>query len=52
MARLYYTPREVAGILAISDDAVLDLVNRGSMPGLRVPRAPGPAEPGLPMPRW
>jgi excisionase family DNA binding protein len=36
MARLYYTPREVAEILAISDDAVLDLVNRGSMPALRV----------------
>lgn len=36
MARLYYTPKEVAEILAISDDAVLDLVNRGSMPALRV----------------
>ena len=36
MAKLYYTPREAAEILAISDDAVLDLVNRGDMPGLRV----------------
>lgn len=36
MTRLYYTPKEVAEILAISDDAVLDLINRGSMPGLRV----------------
>jgi excisionase family DNA binding protein len=36
MARLYYTPKEVAEILAISDDAVLDLVNRGSMPAFRV----------------
>lgn len=36
MAKLYYTPREVAEILGISDDSVLDLVNRGSMPGLRV----------------
>jgi len=36
MDKLYYTPKEVAAILAISDDAVLDLVNRGSMPALRV----------------
>lgn len=36
MDKLYYTPREVADILAISDDAVLDLVNRGSLPALRV----------------
>lgn len=36
MAKLYYTPKEVAEILAISDDAVLDLVNRGSMPAFRV----------------
>ena len=36
MAKLYYTPKEVAEILAISDDAVLDLVNSRSMPGLRV----------------
>lgn len=36
MERLYYTPREVAAILAISDDAVLDLINRGSLPALRV----------------
>lgn len=36
MPRLYYTPREVAEILAISDDAVLDLVNRGSLPALRI----------------
>jgi excisionase family DNA binding protein len=36
MAKLYHTPREVADILAISDDAVLDLINRGEMPGLRI----------------
>lgn len=36
MPKLYYTPKEVAEILAISDDAVLDLVNSGSMPALRV----------------
>lgn len=36
MARLYHTPREVAEILGISDDAVLDLVNRGDLPGLRI----------------
>ena len=36
MAKLYYKPREVAEILEISDDAVLDLVSRGSMPALRV----------------
>ena len=36
MAKLYYTPREVAEILEISDDAVLDLVNRGAIPALRV----------------
>ena len=36
MTKLYYTPREVAEILAISDDAVLDLVNRGSLPALRI----------------
>ncbi len=36
MAKLYYTPREVAEILEISDDAVLDLVNRGALPALRV----------------
>ena len=36
MAKLYYTPREVAEILEISDDAVLDLVNRGSLPALRI----------------
>jgi excisionase family DNA binding protein len=36
MARLYHTPKEVAEILRISDDAVLDLVNAGSMPGFRV----------------
>jgi len=36
MAKLYYAPREVAAILDISDDAVLDLINRGDMPGLRI----------------
>jgi excisionase family DNA binding protein len=34
--RLYYTPREAAEILAISDDAVLDLINRRDMPALRI----------------
>jgi excisionase family DNA binding protein len=33
--KLYYTPQEIAQILAISDDAVLDLVNRGSLPAIR-----------------
>ena len=36
MDRLYYTPKEVADILRISDDAVVDLVNRGDLPALRV----------------
>ena len=36
MPKLYLTPREAAEILAISDDAVLDLINRGDMPGLRI----------------
>ena len=36
MARLYHTPKEVAEILGISDDAVLDLVNRGVLAALRV----------------
>jgi excisionase family DNA binding protein len=36
MTRLYYTPKEVAEILGISDDAVLDLVNKGSLPALRI----------------
>ncbi len=36
MAKLYYTPREAAEILAISDDAVLDLIKRGEMPALRL----------------
>jgi DNA binding domain, excisionase family len=36
VARLYHTPKEVAEILGISDDAVLDLVNRGDLPALRV----------------
>ena len=36
MPRLYHTPKEVAEILGISDDAVLDLINRGDMPGLRI----------------
>ena len=36
MDKLYYTPREVADILAISDDAVLDLINRDELPALRV----------------
>lgn len=36
MAKLYYTPREAAEILAISDDAVLDLIKRGDLPALRL----------------
>ncbi len=36
MERLYYTPKEVAAILGISDDAVLDLVNRRDLPALRI----------------
>jgi excisionase family DNA binding protein len=36
MPRLYHTPKEVAEILGISDDAVLDLINRGDLPGLRI----------------
>jgi excisionase family DNA binding protein len=36
MPRLYHTPKEVAEILGISDDAVLDLINSGGMPGLRI----------------
>ena len=36
MRRRYHTPKEVAEILGISDDAVLDLINRGDLPGLRI----------------
>jgi excisionase family DNA binding protein len=36
VAKLYYTPREAAEILAISDDAVLDLIKRGDLPALRL----------------
>jgi excisionase family DNA binding protein len=36
MTKLYYTPREVAEILDISDDSVVEMVKRGDMPGLRV----------------
>lgn len=36
MTRLYHTPREAADILGISDDAVLDLIGRGDMPGFRI----------------
>ena len=36
MDRLYYTPREVAQALAIGDDAVLDLIDRGDLPAFRV----------------
>ena len=47
MAKLYYTPKEVAEILAISDDAVLDLVNSGALPALlRVAGCLGRGEPG------
>jgi excisionase family DNA binding protein len=34
--RLYYTPREIAEILGISDDAVLDLIHRDELPALHV----------------
>jgi len=34
--RMYYTPKEVAAILGISDDAVLELVNRRELPALRI----------------
>lgn len=36
MEKLYYTPREIANALAISDDAVLDLIHRGDLPALRI----------------
>ena len=36
MAKLYYTPREAAEMLAISDDSVLDLIKRGDLPALRI----------------
>lgn len=36
MDKLYYTPREVADALAVSDDAVLDLIHSGDLPALRV----------------
>ena len=36
MDRLYYTPKEVAEMLRISDDAVLDLIHRDELPALRV----------------
>ena len=36
MDKLYYTPGEVATALSISDDAVLDLIDRGDLPALRV----------------
>ncbi len=36
MDRLYYTPKEIAEILHVSDDAVLDLIHRDELPALRV----------------
>jgi excisionase family DNA binding protein len=36
MDRLYYTPKEVAEMLRVSDDAVLDLIGRDEIPALRV----------------
>lgn len=36
MERRYYTPKEVAEILRVSDDAVLDMIRRGDLPALRV----------------
>jgi excisionase family DNA binding protein len=36
MDRLYYTPKEVAEMLRISDDAVLDLIHRNEIPALRL----------------
>ncbi|HEX7612554.1 MAG TPA: helix-turn-helix domain-containing protein [Candidatus Limnocylindrales bacterium] len=36
MDRVYYTPKEIAELLRISDDAVLDLIRRDEIPALRV----------------
>jgi len=36
MDKLYYTPKEVASALDVSDDAVLDMIARGDLPALRV----------------
>lgn len=36
MDRRYYTPKEVAAMLIMSKDAVVDSVNRGEIPGVRV----------------
>ncbi len=36
MEKLYYTPKEVADALDISDDTVLKLIDRGDLPALRV----------------
>lgn len=36
MKALYYTPKEVAALLKVSDDTVLHLIDRGELPALRV----------------
>ncbi len=36
MRPLYYTPKEVAALLKISDDTVLHLIDRGELPALRI----------------
>lgn len=36
MTPLYYTPKEVADLLRVSDDTVLDLIERGDLPALRI----------------
>lgn len=36
MQPLYYTPKEVAALLKVSDDTVLDLIDRGDLPALRI----------------
>jgi excisionase family DNA binding protein len=36
MQPLYYTPKEVAALLNVSDDTVLGLIETGDLPALRV----------------
>ena len=36
MRPLYYTPKEVAALLKVSDDTVLHLIDRGELPALRI----------------
>jgi hypothetical protein len=37
VSKLYHTRHEVAEILDISEDAVIDLINRGEVPAIRLP---------------